>query len=220
MTDHQTVQYYRDRAREYEAIYHRDDPVRQQELADEADRLRTLAKGRRVLEFACGSGWWTRIMSETAESIVAVDLSKEMLEIAASKAFGCPVDLIESDMTLHHAPPAGFGLIALGFWFSHQPRENYDDFFEMIRRPLAPDGRIWMIDNNPFEDDPLHAHTRYDQYGNNFKKRRLNDGREYEILKNYFTEQELRGCFVPRFNLDRLTFGTYYWSVVLRCNCR
>ncbi len=215
MTDHNTEQYYRDRAGEYEAIYYRDDPIRQSELAAEAERLRKLAKGRRVLEFACGTGYWTRFMSETAVSITAVDLAAEMLAIARRKLYGCPVEFVEADLNHYPATPQAFDLVALGFWFSHHRRENYDRLFSALRAPLAHGGTIWMIDNNPPDGDPRTDHTRFDTLGNNYKYRYLNDGRRYEILKNYFTESDLRGILEPHFRILRLTYGRHYWSVEL-----
>jgi len=75
-------EYYRRCAEEYEEIYQRSDPVWRQELNKIADALRQVFKGRRVLEIACGTGYWTQLLSETAQSIVAPDILQEMLEIA------------------------------------------------------------------------------------------------------------------------------------------
>lgn len=34
--------------------------------------------GRRVLEVACGTGYWTKTLSETAERIVAKDIGEDV----------------------------------------------------------------------------------------------------------------------------------------------
>ena len=51
------VDYYSRRAPEYEAMWHRDEPVRQAEQAVIASEMGRLLRGRRVLEVACGTGY-------------------------------------------------------------------------------------------------------------------------------------------------------------------
>src|SRR5439155_6502145 len=77
--------YYSQRAGEYEEIYQRDDPVRQAELAQMAEIIRQTFRGRLVLEIACGTGFWTKILLEVADQIVATDASPIMLEVARQK---------------------------------------------------------------------------------------------------------------------------------------
>ena len=51
--------YYNRRAAEYEQIYRRDDPARQAELSSLTLAMQQTLAGRRVLELACGTGFWT-----------------------------------------------------------------------------------------------------------------------------------------------------------------
>jgi len=77
-------EYYRARAPEYEQIYYRDDAQRRSELEAEAATLRKVTEGKNVLELACGTGYWTKIMSEVAISITAVDLAPQAQVISRS----------------------------------------------------------------------------------------------------------------------------------------
>jgi ubiquinone/menaquinone biosynthesis C-methylase UbiE len=215
MADKETEKYYNQRAPEYEQIYFRDDVARRKEIADESERLGRLATGRRVLELACGTGYWTEVMSATAVSIDAVDLSPEMLAVAQKKTYRCPVTFTQSDMQAYAAAAGAYDLVALGFWFSHQPRQEYQAFFDLIGRPLKPGGTIWMIDNNPPAEGPLSHHARVDTHGNNYKYRFLDNGEQYTILKNYFERAGLQNLFSPRFTVESLIHQRYYWSVVL-----
>jgi ubiquinone/menaquinone biosynthesis C-methylase UbiE len=216
MIEGRQEEYYQERAPIYEQIYYRDHPGRQSELAAERERLAALAQSARVLELACGTGYWTEVMSRTAESIVASDFAEEMIVEAKRKEFRCPVEFVRADMFTGDFGRAAFDLVALGFWFSHQARQGYDVFFDAVTRPLVPNGRIWMVDNNPSAEGGIHKSLRVDEHGNHFQMRALPDGREYEILKNYFSGSDLEQIFAPRFEIDSLVFGDFYWSVVLR----
>lgn len=214
MPEHRMQEYYRERAAEYEQIYHRPDPARQAELAAERERLAALVKGRDVLELACGSGYWTEVMASTARSLTASDLEPAMLEVARTKRFPIEVTFRQADMFTAKFEPV-FDVVALGFWFSHQPRQDYDRLLDLLCAPLRGDGRIWMVDNNPPAEGPTNDSVGVDEHGNNFKMRYLSDGREFVILKNYFEADELRRIFEPRFEIEQLVFGYRYWSVVL-----
>lgn len=216
MRDKPTEEYYRHRAAEYEQIYFREIPERRKEIDDEADRLRALVAGKAVLEMACGTGYWTKVMSETAAQVTASDIWPEMLAQAKQKQFGCPVDFIAADMFAHPWPEKAFDVVAVGFWFSHQPKQEFDKFFELLWRPLKPGGRIWLIDNNPPAEGTHHEFVRKDEFGNSFKRRYLENGEQHVILKNYYEEEELRQIFEPTMRIERMTYKNYYWSVVLR----
>jgi len=208
-------EYYNRRAPEYEQIYYRDVPGRQQELAGEADRVRVLAQGKRVLEIACGTGYWTRIMAESAKSIDAFDLAPEMIRQAKLKEYTCPVTFAVADMKALPVASESYDLVALGFWYSHQPRQELDSLYDILTRPLKPGGKIWMIDNNPPAESDTGDHVEYDEHGNNFRYRWLDNGERHTILKNYFTRDELTQLLAPRFAIYSLIHNTYYWSAVL-----
>lgn len=215
MGDHEMEQYYRERAPEYEQIYYRDDPARRGAIDAEVARLKKLVAGKAVLELACGTGYWTAGMSRTAESILASDLSGEMIKEARSKTYDCPVEFVAADMFSHDFGLAAFDVVALGFWYSHQPRQELGPLYEVLERPLKPGGRIWMVENNPPAEGSANHSVRKDKYGNNFKKRYLDDGREFVILKNYFERAELAALLSERYEILSLDYGTYYWSAVL-----
>ncbi len=216
MTDKKTiVDYYRARATEYEQIYYRDVPERRQEIADHFIFVEKLAADKTVLELACGSGYWTQAAAKNAREVIATDIAPEMIKEAKTKKYNSPVTFINCDIYDLPFKSALFDLIIIGFWFSHEPKQNYSKFFEIIERPLKADGQIWLIDNNPPAEGTKSDFLHTDQAGNNFKSRRLNDGREFSILKNYFNQNELHDIFSKPFRVSRLTYDKYYWSLLL-----
>ena len=98
MSDADLARYYAQRAESYERIYQK--PERQVELRALEAWLPGVFAGRRVLEIACGTGWWTPHGARDAAAWRATDLNPETLAIARTKALPACVQvtaLKESD---------------------------------------------------------------------------------------------------------------------------
>lgn len=214
MHDEKMGEYYNARAPEYEQIYYREIPARRKEIDDEAARLEKLSTDKTVIDLACGTGYWTEVLARRAKSVLAVDASQQMIDQAGEKKFIAPVQLAQGDM-FSAGEDQAYDLVSSGFWFSHQPKEDWQKFFDLLKRLVKPDGRIWLIENNPPAEGANQESIRTDEHGNNFKLRKLDDGREFVILKNYFEKSELQEAFQSQFKIERLTYGEYYWSLVL-----
>jgi len=213
MGDNELREYYNRRAPEYEQIYYRDNPERQAQLAKARAHLQRICKGARVLDVPCGTGYWLGYMAQTAESIVAADASLEMLREARSKKLDCPVSWMQANLNNLPFERESFDVICLGFWYSHHPKQSYDDLYDELIPLLKPGGRIWMIDNNPTAEGFTHDPVGHDEAGNRLIRRKLSTGEEYIILKNYFSEKQLRELLEPRFNLIEYVYESCYWWV-------
>ena len=216
--DPELLKYYSARASEYEQIYYRDVPQRQLELAADAERLKQLVRGQVVLDLACGTGYWLEKMSHTADRIVAVDISGEMLDEARRKQCHCPVDFIKADLNDLPFGSDMFDRVTLGFRFSHHPKQLCGQLFEKLEGLLSPGGKIWMIDNNPPAEGLSQNSCGTDEHGNNLIKRKLDSGEEYTIIKNYFDRDQLVALLSDDFQIRQLNYGVCYWSVVLECH--
>ena len=74
------IEYYRQRAPEYdETASPPNDPLGPYGLALE-EALDSFGPEGRVLEIACGTGIWTRLLARDATELTALDASAEMLE--------------------------------------------------------------------------------------------------------------------------------------------
>lgn len=203
--------YYAQRAEHYERIYYRDDPVRQAELrAMEQVLTRELAE-KRVLEVACGTGYWTATAAGTAAHITATDATPETLDIARNKTLPAhKVDFVQGDAYELQAVPRTFNAALAMFWFSHVPRSRISGFLDQLHRRIGSGAVVVMADNTLVPGiggklvvKPGEADT--------YKLRELQDGTKHEVLKNYFTEQQLRDLFEPLSTELSIEMGECFW---------
>ncbi len=207
--------YYRRRAEEYEEIYHRDDPVRQEEQTKIANAVKETLRGRRVLEIACGTGYWTQFLSETAQSIVATDVVQEVLEIAKRKQYKCPVSFrIEDAYNLSFETNSFDGGLA-NFWFSHIPKDRIDSFLKDFHRVLQNGSRVFIADNVYIPGIGGELVIKEGDK-NTYKLRKLKNGSKNLILKNYFSVEELVKIFsrdVKGFSRENVVYGNCFWYI-------
>jgi demethylmenaquinone methyltransferase/2-methoxy-6-polyprenyl-1,4-benzoquinol methylase len=210
-TDSTIISYYAQRAAEYERIY--DKPERQADLA----RLRSLVKhlftGKDVLEVACGTGYWTEVVVQSAASVLALDVNDEVLDIARAKPLDRrKVRFQRADIYALPAFPDVFtGSLAV-FWWSHVPKQRLGAFLRGLHRAFAPGTRVVFIDNVYVEGSSTPI-SRGDADGNTYQKRQLDDGSTHEVLKNFPTEQELCAAVADLACEARVEFLKYYWML-------
>ena len=206
--------YYRKRAREYEEEFYRgSNSVRQKELESIADASQEVLKARTVLDVACGTGYWIEIVSETAQSIVGTDIAEEMLEIAKQKQFRCPVSFCKADVFDLPFRNSAFNGGMADFWFSHIPRERIVSFLQDFHRLLKSKSMVFMADNVLIPGIGGEFIKREDDM-NTYKLRKLRDGSEHLILKNYFSAEELVRIFdryTRGFSKQNIFLGQYFW---------
>ncbi|MFZ4766580.1 MAG: GrpB family protein [Roseimicrobium sp.] len=205
------IDYYSKRAHEYERIYHK--PERQADLARLGEHLRHALAGRRVIELACGTGYWTAAIADTADSIFATDASKEVLAIARAKQLDpARVSFARADAYHPAAPSSDYNAGLAVFWWSHIPRARLAGFLASFHAVLLPGARVVFADNR-FVEGSNTPISRADADGNTYQLRRLDDGSTHEVLKNFPSAEELRRVLAPYAeNIEVTTFG-YFWCV-------
>ena len=207
--------YYARRAPEYERVY--DKPERQSDLAALKARLRSMFRGRRVLELACGTGYWTEVIAPDAAGVTALDINEEVLAIARAKAY--PPGRVEFVRGDCYTPP-GFGrrhdALFAGFWWSHVPLARLDWFLAAAAAAVAPGALLAYADNRYVAGSSMPV-TRRDPEGNGYQLRTLDDGSTHEVLKNFPDEHELIARSVKTgWGANVELFGHYwllsYWA--------
>jgi ubiquinone/menaquinone biosynthesis C-methylase UbiE len=206
-------EYYDRRAKEYEAVYHRDDPVRQKELAEMETAIGKAFAGRRVLEVACGTGYWTERAAKTAAHITAVDAAPKTLEIARAK--NLPEDKIEFQLGDAYCLDAIRGHFNAGlamFWFSHVPKARIGEFLREFHATLEKGSTVFMAENM-LQEGVGGEFVRKPGIEDTFKRRTLVDGSVHEVLKNYYDRSELETLLSPFATDLRIEMGTCFYRV-------
>lgn len=186
------VAYYRARAGEYDewflrqGRYDRGPEQRSawfREVAVVEAALRADVRDGDVLELACGTGLWTRHLAATNNRVVAVDASPEVLAINRDRVRSGNVEYVDAD--LFEWKPAGtFDAVFFAFWLSHVPPGRFDAFWRTVRAAVKPGGRVFFVDSLLEQSSTARDHDPLDASG--IVKRRLNDGREFEIVKVFY----------------------------------
>jgi demethylmenaquinone methyltransferase/2-methoxy-6-polyprenyl-1,4-benzoquinol methylase len=203
--------YYADRAYEYNKTYLR--PERQKDIKKLHKLLKNLLGGHRVLEIACGTGYWTKTIASISEFITAVDINEEVLQIAKTRRIASDkVIFIQDDVFLLNKIQNNFSAGFAGFWWSHILKSELKRFLALFHSKLQSDALLIFMDNRRVEGSSTPI-SRIDIDGNTYQIRRLEDGREYEILKNFPTKKEILETLGNKIKNLKIKFLEYFWII-------
>lgn len=215
----QQITYYRARAGEYDEWFYRvgryDRGVQNNKLwFDEVEILMrevaALGQVDSVLELACGTGIWTHELAKIAKQITALDASTEVMEINRGKGHVVAVNFHEADL-FNWQPGAEYDLVFMSFWMSHVPPGKLDDFLETVRKATKKGGRVFMIDSLPDPTSTANNHAPYET-DEVYHTRKLNDGREYKIVKVFYEADVLQQKLAEHgFEAQVKSTGRYFW---------
>ncbi len=192
------VAYYRARASEYDQWWGRKGqydhgPKWNERWFAEVEELRAALRAfgprGRVLELACGTGWWTGQLMQYPTSVTALDASPETLELNKARVGPSDIRYIQTDV-FRWQPDGGYDVVFFSFWLSHVPPERFEIFWELVASALDPKGRVFFVDSLRSERSGGRKQPRIEE-GSYAVRRRLNDGREFRIIKVYYPPAEL-----------------------------
>lgn len=208
--------YYARRAASYEQVYAK--PERQADLRLMEAWLAQQFSGRRVLEIACGTGWWTPHGAAHAAHWRATDLNPETMAVARHKTL--PAGIVQFQTldayTLDGLPVEDhFDAAFAGFWWSHVPLARLPGWLDTLHQRLAPGAHVVMLDNRLVAGSSSPV-SRRDEGGNTYQMRPLPDGSRHEVLKNFPTADQAIAALGSRARDAQWMACEHYWVLHYR----
>jgi SAM-dependent methyltransferase len=182
------VAYYEARAGEYDDWYLRHGRYAHGPIHDAAWNAELDAAGQwldglpikgEIVELAAGTGWWSPLLASKGE-LWLYDAAEAPLERARERllAHGLRAHIHIRDAWAE--PDRAVDAVVLGFWLSHVERDRTAAFLALARRWLKPGGTLAIIDSLP---DPQSGAADHPSVAGDLAVRRLDDGREFTIVK-------------------------------------
>ncbi len=208
MTDdlvREQLDYYRARAPEYDDWFYRRGRYDHgaaanaqwlREIATVEQALADFAPLGDVAELAAGTGIWTRWLAAVSRSVTAVDASAEMLELNRRRVDAPNVDRVLADV-FQWQPHRRFDAVFMGFWLSHVPHDRWAAFWGAVEALVGAGGRIFFVDSLYNEAAAAVDHQLRGR-DTTSTTRRLDDGREFQIVKVFHDPAELQQRLVAR----------------------
>ncbi len=192
----QQMEYYRARATQYDDWFLRLGRYDRGEVAtrrwfEQVEEVRTALRdvpldGKDVLELAPGTGIWTQELCSRVARLTAVDSSSEMIELNRHRLGDCAqrVNFVEADL-FEWTPSREFDAVVFCFWISHVPVSLLDGFLAKVASMLAPGGTVFFLDARREHTGTAVDHV-LPEVNEELMVRRLDDGREFNIIKNFW----------------------------------
>jgi len=215
--DRALIDYYEARAPEYDDWYLRRGRYERGAIHDAAWNAELDAAGRwldglpwhgELVELAAGTGWWSPLLASRGD-LSLYDTSPSALDRARERlvAHGLRAHLHVRDAW--ESPDRQVDGVFAGFWLSHVPRERLPEFLGLVRRWLKPGGRFACIDSL---DDAASGAVDHPTPTGDRAVRRLDDGREFTIVKVFYEPGELATALTATgfVDVDVTTSGRFF----------
>jgi len=211
--------YYDERAPDYDEAYTlgtgtasiRDPGV----FTTEAQALSAVVErcvGGRVLDLACGTGYWLSAYASRCSHVTLLDQSERMLAECRTKVersgLGDRCTLVRGDVFEHRLDAAAYDCALVGFLISHLTDSEEARLFAALKTVLTASGRFLILES-AWSPARAEVHIKAGR-----QERRLNDGSAFDIYKRYFDRADVTK-WARRYavSLDVEHFGTAFLAV-------
>ena len=149
------------------------------------------AAGKTVLDIACGEGYGSGLLAETADRVIGIDIDPQIVEFAANKY---QRGNLEFRCGPAHALPVSegdaFDLVVSFETLEHMEEQHQRRFLCEAKRLLKPDGVLLVSTPNKL------LYTDQPAYSNPFHVKELYRAEFLELLQRYFRAVKIFGQMV------------------------
>ena len=175
--------YYSNIAYDIDKIYLK--PHYQSDLLLLTRDLQNICQHKKVIELACGSGYWTEKIAQTATEVLGIDINASCINLASRRKYHLNntkfivQDLFSKDIDYQFE--SAFG----AFIYSHIKIEELEYFFDSVNQLVKTGGTVIILDNKFVASNGLEI-DKTDNVGNTYQIRYAKQNKQkYLIVKNY-----------------------------------
>lgn len=121
----------------------------------------SFVQGKDVLDVACGTGYGSSALAETAKSVIGVDLSEEAVAHAKANFSKANLEFRNGDCSKLDFRPGQFDVIVSFETIEHLEEKGRLAFLSSLEKYLKPEGKLLLstpnkIITSPYTDKPLN----------------------------------------------------------------
>ncbi len=142
-------------------------------------RLLKLKKGTRILDLACGQGFFAREFAGLGANVTGIDASRDLIEIARKRSPKSISYHVASADAIGNIPEQSYDAIVI--ILALQNIKNIGGVFAQCRRVLARSGRLIIVLNHPAFRIPKRSSWGWDDGAKT----------QYRRIDSYLTEAQI-----------------------------
>jgi demethylmenaquinone methyltransferase/2-methoxy-6-polyprenyl-1,4-benzoquinol methylase len=138
-----------------------------------------------------------------------------VLQIARDKKYGCKVSFQKADAFNLSFSQSNFTAGLAAAWWSHLRKSEIKNFLFQFHRQFFS-GALMVFMDNRFVLGSSTPISRTDDEGNTYQLRKLENGNEYEVLKNFPDKKEAEKIISDSAVEICWTELQYYWLLTYK----
>jgi demethylmenaquinone methyltransferase/2-methoxy-6-polyprenyl-1,4-benzoquinol methylase len=170
-----------------------------------------LAHGR-IIDLACGTGFWLPCYAGRCSSITMFDQSERMLDECRKKIVALGItdrcSLVRGDFFDYEFDRGAYDVALVGFFLSHLTEAQEPILFGALTSLLDSSGQFLILDS-AWSDERARFNAKSER-----QERRLNDGTHFEVYKRYCSREDIAG-WAKQYGLTLVMehFGTAFCAI-------
>ncbi|MBI5134191.1 MAG: class I SAM-dependent methyltransferase [Candidatus Taylorbacteria bacterium] len=160
----------------YDKVVNDDDSYQAKVILPNVLRIVALEKGKKVLDLACGQGYFSHALAAKGAHVTGVDISSELIEIARTHAGHNEEFYVSSAESLPAFKEKGFDVAICVL--AIQNIDRMAQAFREVSRVLKDKGRFVLVLNHPAFRIPEESSWGWDE----------KDGVQYRRVDGYMSE--------------------------------
>ena len=192
------------------------EPDMDEDIDDMSIHLGNVLAGHTVLELGCGTGFWTEVAAESAQSVLAVDINANLIDIARER--GMPEGKVSFRVADALDLPEDIGkftAVLVSFLWSHLNKKEQEQLLATLKKRLGKDVLLVILDDS-FVEGFSETIARTDADGTTYEILTAPEGERFEVPKSYQSDSALRkrlGNVGKEIKIERVEF---FWILTCR----